>query len=127
MQKVHEPYIRALLGSTSHVCEVVVLRSRTLPNCLMFKSTLPTRCPSSLGLIQFDLRLEFDLNWFALCISKNYIHTRTDWSMDLGVKMDPTDEVCPPSNLPYLFDLRSFAFYISTIYKYALYPLHTVE
>ena len=30
--KVYEPYIRALLGTASHFCEVFVLKSRTVPN-----------------------------------------------------------------------------------------------
>ena len=29
--KVYEPYIRALLGTTSHYCEAVVLESRAVP------------------------------------------------------------------------------------------------
>jgi len=29
--KVYEPYIRALLGTASHFCEVVVLKLRTVP------------------------------------------------------------------------------------------------
>ena len=31
--KVYELYIRALLGTASHFCEVVVSKPRTLPNC----------------------------------------------------------------------------------------------
>ena len=30
--KVYEPQMRALLGTTSHFCEEIVLESRTVPN-----------------------------------------------------------------------------------------------
>ena len=35
--QVYEPQIRALLGTATHFCEVVVLRSRTVPNGLGFR------------------------------------------------------------------------------------------
>ena len=42
--KVHEPYIRALLGTASRFCEVVVLKLRTVPNhpTLSSQPTKPT-------------------------------------------------------------------------------------
>ena len=33
--QVYEPHIRALLGTTSQFCEVVILKSRTVPNGTM--------------------------------------------------------------------------------------------
>jgi hypothetical protein len=40
-KKVYEPQIQALLGTASHFCEVVVLRSRTHYNFEFLKLTCP--------------------------------------------------------------------------------------
>ena len=41
--KVYEPYIRALLGSASHLCVEVALNSRTIPNCASIPSRILRR------------------------------------------------------------------------------------
>ena len=40
-KQVYEPWIRALLGTASHFCEVVVLKLRTVPIGTALRSRIP--------------------------------------------------------------------------------------